>query len=548
MTIAYKKHFSPILWLTIVLILFSGNQLISLWDQDEAAYAGFALNMLESDNWVVPDFMWSEVHRKTPLHFWNIALSYKLFGINEFSVRFPSSLMIFLTYVSIYIGAKPLFGDKTSIRSVVILCTSFFINSLAKISVTDATVLFFSTLCALAVLHILQYRSWWAVLVFWISFSLALLTKGPPIIVFMGIFVALLFITHPYRKNLWILHPWFFAPLALIPVAAWTWATSQQEGGTEFLSWMLDWYVLKRINDSVFGQTGPPGTHFLGLILFFIPYFMFLPKAFSTAFRSFFKDKGTDLLLGSWFIASWFIYEWTPSKLPAYVVAAHIPLALLISKSLNTYEEQGLRPHKIWFIIQGILLAIIYSALLVVPYILKLPLYTRWLFGFSSILLLIGLSITIFLYKTKHFFKVLFALNLSFQVLAWVLLLPHIDSFKDSSKRIGLYTAAHAKKSSTVLIANDHGHPPSLPFYLRLNFGEVREEYDSEALIQKYMSKKPHVLILNEDLKAKALESIPNLHYETISAVLIDRNQQAHYYIAINEAARLQMIGETASK
>src|SRR6478752_3145184 len=116
MIITYKKYFFLVLWLTIVLILFSGNQLISLWDQDEAAYAGFALNMLDSHNWIIPKFMWSEVHRKTPLHFWSIVLSYKLFGINEFSVRLPSSLMIFFTYVSIYMAGKPLFGDKVSIR------------------------------------------------------------------------------------------------------------------------------------------------------------------------------------------------------------------------------------------------------------------------------------------------------------------------------------------------------------------------------------------------------------------------------------------------
>lgn len=539
MFIFIKKNFLIIFWLLLAFLLFFGNQYISLWDQDEAAYAGFALNMVNSDNWLIPDFMWSEVHRKTPLHFWNIAISYKMFGINEFSVRFPSALMVFLTYVSIYIGGKPLFGGKISFYAVVVLSTSLFVNSLAKISVTDATIMFFSTICALAILHVLQYRSWWSVLVFWIGFAAALLTKGPPIIIFTGLLILILFIAHPQRKNLLILHPWFFGPLAFIPFILWAWHTSQTEAGAAFLKWMLDWYVLKRINDSVFGQSGPPGTHLLGLLLFFIPYLMFFPKGFTKAVMSLFKDKGQDLLLGAWFIGSWFIYEWTPSKLPAYVVAAHIPLALLIAKVLQQYEEENTRPHRFWFILQCCLIGVIYTALLFVPFILKLPDHTWWLFGSAGILLLIGLGVVVYVYRSPYFFQALFGLNIAFQVFAWIILLPHIDSFKDSSKRVGAYTAQNASKGSTILIANDHGHPPSLPFYLSLNFAKVREEYNLEILLQKYESKEPHVLILNDELKSKALERLPQLRYATVSAVLIDRNQLANYHIAINEAAKV---------
>ena len=82
------------IFLFIIVILIMNNWSIPLWDQDEAAYAGFGYIMNESGNWLVPNFMYSDVHRKPPLHFWNIALSYKLFGYNEFAVRFPSFLAI----------------------------------------------------------------------------------------------------------------------------------------------------------------------------------------------------------------------------------------------------------------------------------------------------------------------------------------------------------------------------------------------------------------------------------------------------------------------
>ena len=45
------------------------NDAISLWDEDEAAYAGFAQQMLDSGDWVNPAYQWSSIHRKPPLHF-----------------------------------------------------------------------------------------------------------------------------------------------------------------------------------------------------------------------------------------------------------------------------------------------------------------------------------------------------------------------------------------------------------------------------------------------------------------------------------------------
>ena len=81
-----------------------------LWEQDEAAYAGFAYNMLEKDNYVIPDFEWSWPHRKPPFHFWLIAASYSLFGYNEFATRIPSVLAILTSLFLLYFFTKRLYS------------------------------------------------------------------------------------------------------------------------------------------------------------------------------------------------------------------------------------------------------------------------------------------------------------------------------------------------------------------------------------------------------------------------------------------------------
>ena len=91
------KYFMLAAFAFLLINLFLIGYQMSLWDDDEAAYAGFALRMIETGDWVNPDYFWSDVHRKTPFHFWTIAISYLIFGVNEFAVRVPAALAVVIT-------------------------------------------------------------------------------------------------------------------------------------------------------------------------------------------------------------------------------------------------------------------------------------------------------------------------------------------------------------------------------------------------------------------------------------------------------------------
>ena len=58
-----------------------------LIDPDEPRYASTARDMVLNGNWIVPHFNGVPRINKPPLFYWTIAISYKLFGINEFSAR-----------------------------------------------------------------------------------------------------------------------------------------------------------------------------------------------------------------------------------------------------------------------------------------------------------------------------------------------------------------------------------------------------------------------------------------------------------------------------
>jgi 4-amino-4-deoxy-L-arabinose transferase-like glycosyltransferase len=534
----YRQYIPFIYFLIITFIVFVNNNSVSLWDQDEAAYAGFAKEMIHSGNWLIPDFMWSEIHRKPPLHFWDISLSYQLFGMNEFSVRFPSALFLLLTYIFIYIAGTPLFGKKMAFLGVVVLSTSLFVPSLAKVSVTDATLLFFSTVCAFALLNIMQQRSLRWTIIFWLAFSMALLTKGPPIILFTGAFAVLLFIFHPNRKHLFSMHPWIFLPLACVPLFLWGYLVSRNDGGV-FISWMIDWYILKRVNSSVLGQTGPPGTHLLSMFVFFIPYFMFVPRAFWNAISNTFrKEKGINFLLSAWFISGWFLYEWSPSKLPSYVIAAHVPLALLIGKEILAFVEKEKLPSRPLIFSHFSMMFLVFAALLLAPQIIDIPAELKTSFMIAGGVLIFCTILMAFHLRSSHFMNLMIGTNILFQVLAWAFLLPGIDQLKNGSKKIAEYVRGHASDHSMILIGNEQGHPPSLPFYLGLNFSQVKQETNIDTLIRRFRSSAPYVLILNKEQKEISAKQFPEIKFKEIKSMLTDRDEKAHYYIAINKSGQ----------
>ena len=489
-----KRFYCFAFFAFIVLVTLVHNNSISIWDQDEGAYASFGKNMLQSGNWLVPQAMWSEIHRKPPLHFWNIALSFKLFGINEFALRLPAALFTCFTYVLIFGGGRKLFGKQLSFTPLLILSTSILVPIVAKVSVVDSTLLFFTTLCAFSILFVLLHRNKIYVFIFWLSFALALLTKGPPIILFSLIFTSSLVIFHPNRKNLVLLHPWFFLPIAIIPFAYWCYLTTLTDGGV-FLRWMYDWYVLKRINGSVLGQTGLPGTHLLVMLLCFFPYFMFLPALFKNLILGIRKNTEHEIIFMAWFFAVWFIYELSPSKLPAYVLPAHVPLAFLLAHVLLKKNI----PHKISLFLHYTIQVIIALAIVIATIILPLPSSAAHLFFIVGVLLLLSTGISIYVIKSKqNIIASTVGYGIAFQFLLWFVALPQIDKLKNVTKEVADHIENHFPKTDYVVIGNRQWSPPSLPFYLSLNCATILEERRISELVLHYCADSNVVLLLSK--------------------------------------------------
>ncbi len=567
-------------FILLLFILLISNHNITLFDQDEAAYAGFGKYFLENPQAHIPQFLWSEPHRKTPLHFWLITFSYKIFGINEFAVRFPSALAVFFTYLLCFFKTKKYFSTRIAFLSTAILGTSFFVPLMAKMALTDALLFLWSSICGWAVIEIVESGKWsveslgipnnknsffqfsisctersrsinFQLLTFWLAFSLAVLTKGPPIFIFTGIFAIIIFAFSPQRFQLFRFHPWFFLPLALMPIGYWAYLTTQEDGG-EFLTWFIDWYILKRVNSYVFGQTGPPGYYLLTFIGFFLPYLPLLfpalyqifrymgnailsyfPQKIQTFFPNREKEIGIHFLLSAWFVAAWLIYEILPSKLPSYTLAAYMPLAIMMAifadKMISNVTEKG----NIIAYIHTFLMLCVGIGLCIAPFWIELPTYSLILLRITGVLLSVGtFSAFYFVQKqqTTFYIYTLLANAALFLLLVWGLVVPSLDNMRNATKQVATYLSAKLPQDIPIFIANAEGKPPSLPFYLSLHFKNIHESEDIHNLYKSNL----HVgFILNEaqfsDLKA--LE--PIISGQFFSTYRTDRGGKSAYWVVV---------------
>ena len=362
------KYFMLAAFAFLLINLFLIGYQMSLWDDDEAAYAGFALRMIETGDWVNPDYFWSDVHRKTPFHFWTIAISYLIFGVNEFAVRVPAALAVVITVLAVWKWGAALFGKAQSEWAAIILSSSFLVLAMGKMSLTDAWLMCFETLAVLALFNYLKAPNWRWNLVFWLAIAIGTLVKGPPILILCGGLWLGLAILHPERKRLIGTHPWFFGLLALLPFCAWAYCSYQSDGGA-LLTFLYEWYVVRRIGGVVFGQTGPAGYHLVVAIVAFLPWLPFFLIGLWRSFRFGRKDnENIQLLL--WMVFGWIFYELMSSKLPSYAMGAHPAFAIAAAKVLVSYLNEE-APHKIkkwvWIVLPSIWMAFSISFCVVLP-------------------------------------------------------------------------------------------------------------------------------------------------------------------------------------
>jgi 4-amino-4-deoxy-L-arabinose transferase-like glycosyltransferase len=195
-----------------------------LYSQTEGQYAGAAREMVETHQWLLPMNNGAPRLQKPPLLYWLIAISFKLFGVNEAAARLPGALAVVASTALIFlIGEKLTDYWRGFIAGLIYLslCGTFL---LARIVMPEPLVSAFiagALFCAIGGYQRRRDRRIWFA-GFWICSAFACLTKGLLGIAYPAAVLLILSIFYrEARMRFRALIRWEYLAIFVLIVAPW---------------------------------------------------------------------------------------------------------------------------------------------------------------------------------------------------------------------------------------------------------------------------------------------------------------------------------------
>ncbi|MGD0917732.1 MAG: glycosyltransferase family 39 protein [Thermodesulfobacteriota bacterium] len=283
-----------------------------LTDNTEARYGIIVREMANSGDWITPR-VWMNGKLipylgKPPLHFWAAVLSTRLFGMNEFALRFPSLVGAFFLVTLMVFVLRRYVDRDLAFRAALILSTCILFFMLAGAVVVDMSLAF----CVAGA--ILSYQAFllettrvrkrlWSLCIF-TFLGLGFLIKGPIAVVMFGIPVFLWTLIHR-RWNTLKNHGWWIGILVFLTLTIpWFWLAENRNPGFLkyfFLNENLLRFVTHRYGDLYgSGRKQPYGAAVGMLFLAGLPWTLWCAILLFRRHRwkwlgSFFKDERTSL-------------------------------------------------------------------------------------------------------------------------------------------------------------------------------------------------------------------------------------------------------------
>jgi 4-amino-4-deoxy-L-arabinose transferase-like glycosyltransferase len=232
-------------WLLLLLVagVYITGMFVDLMETDAAQYASMSLEMLRTGNYLEIFHRGADYIDKPPLIFWTTALSFKLFGVSNFTYKLPSVLFTLLGLLSTYHFTRMHYGKLAGYLATLVLasCHAWFqINQ----DVRTDTILAACTIFSIWQLAVFERGTKLINLIFAsIGIAGAMLTKGP-----IGLMVpALALSTDLILKRKWssfFRWQWLLAGVivaaCLAPMLYGLWLQFDATGGKETYNGYID--------------------------------------------------------------------------------------------------------------------------------------------------------------------------------------------------------------------------------------------------------------------------------------------------------------------
>ena len=320
-----------------------------LLDDVDTVHAEAAREMVLSHDWVTLHVNGIRYLEKAPLMYWGMAVSYKLFGVADWSTRLPLLLGMLCWLLAVYELGRYAYGERAGVYSSVVLATALSPYLFTRFMIPDALVGLWLTLSVYFFLRSLQENSptrfsCWGLAA---TCALNVLTKGLIGIVFpVATIGAYLILTGNLRHLLRL--RLFSSTLVFLACAA-PWhilaaLSNPDQGATRGFLWFyfVNEHFLRYLNKRI-----PPGYDTVPLLIFWgvlivglVPWSIFLPQAVREVpwrwrqLRSALgKQQRANLLFALWVLVIMVFFSFS-TRQEYYTVPALPGMALLVGNWL----------------------------------------------------------------------------------------------------------------------------------------------------------------------------------------------------------------------
>jgi 4-amino-4-deoxy-L-arabinose transferase-like glycosyltransferase len=411
-----KKYYLLFIPIGIVYLIGMFNDIMEI---DASQYASMSREMLQSGNYLQLFDQGKDYLDKPPLLFWVSALSFKLFGISDFSYRLPSVLFSFLgIFATLQLGRR-LYGEKVGFYSALILasCHAWFMMNL---DVRTDTILAACTIFGIWQLYIFMDQQRWGNL-FWGSVGVAgaMLTKGPIGLMVPALSIGFYLLVKRDWKNLfnW---KWLIVPIIVgVCISPFLYGLYQQydlqpgkliqgvptKSGVEFYLWTQSFGRIT--GESIWKDDTTPLFFTHTFLWAFLPWCIFFVVAVVRDTLQLFKGRfhlanGYAALTWGGFVFPFIAFSLSRYKLPHYIFVLFPLAAILTANYLHTILEQGSKATQGTFKWIQFFVASLLYLLGVLLCAWAFPLGNIW----AWLLVLVGFSFTVyFALKGKNAFE-----------------------------------------------------------------------------------------------------------------------------------------------
>jgi 4-amino-4-deoxy-L-arabinose transferase-like glycosyltransferase len=347
---SYQKYILALL-IAVGLVRLLSLGAYPLADTTEARYGEIARLMVTTGDWITPQIsegtpFWG----KPPLSFWLTAISFKLFGFNEFAARLPSFLLGLAVIAMVWHMAIRQKNTTSALIACLTLTSSvlFWISSGAVM--TDHCLLAGTTLSMVSfwqAMHTPGKKGHTWGYVFFIGMAIGLLAKGPVALVLICFPVAASIFFRKNHLDVWKKIPWITGLVLLaVLTVPWYWLAETESPG--FLSYFLigeHWnrFLVPGWKGDLYGSahSRPKGMIWLYWLISAFPWSVIVPLGFcskkirkNASWKSFFKDEWTVYLI-LWSVFPMVFFTLAGNILPAYVLPGLPAFSLLTAGVLT---------------------------------------------------------------------------------------------------------------------------------------------------------------------------------------------------------------------